>query len=160
MALFSEDKSDRVQFALAQELLNKLFLGIIVIEKNHKIIYTNKAISDAVGYDAEFLKGMEIHSLLPPDFRDRHRQIVTAFFDMPLEIAIEQRPENMSSMNLVPKGTDDKPEQWLPVRIGIHPLFVDETQQMFQTGNLIQPLRFGLAEVALAKTYKPLKENG
>lgn len=156
MSIFSDDKTDRVQFALTQEILNKLFLGILVISEQHKIIYANRAVAVALNYEVEFLKGIEIHDILPPSFRERHRQIVTSFFDMPVEIAIEQRPGNLADMNLVPRGTDDDPKQWVPVRIGIHPLFVDETQQLFQTGELVKPLRFGLAEIALASTFKPL----
>lgn len=153
MSIFSDDKSQGVQFALIQEVLNSLFVGIVVVNTEHKIIYANKCIASKMNYEQGWLIGREIHELLPPDFRDRHREILNAFFGSPYHVAIEQRESNMAKMRMVPRLMDHAPENWLSVRIGIHPLFVDPVQEVFQTGGVVPRLTFGLAEISFAGTF-------
>lgn len=153
MALFGDSKTDQMQFALMQEMLDALFIGVIVVNEEHKIIYANKAIASKVNYEQGWLIGREIHELLPPNFREKHREILEQFFANPYHVAIEQRQGNIENMNLVPRGTENNSSKWLPARIGIHPIFVDPTQQVFQTETLVPRLKFGLAEISFAGTF-------
>lgn len=153
MGLFSDDKSKEVQFALIQEILDSFFVGIVVVNDKHEIIYANKVVASKMDYEQDWLIGRTIHELLPPDFREIHKGILTKFFDSPYHVAIEQRESNIAKMKMVPRGTDNEPDKWLPVRIGIHPLFVDPVQEVFQTGDVIPRLEFGLAEISFAGTF-------
>jgi len=153
MALFTDNKSNEIQFSLFQTALDSLFMGIIVVNEDHQIIYVNKTVAASVNYEQGYLIGRTIHELLPPDFREMHKRILEKFFVNPYHVAIEQRAGNVEKMNLVPRGTEDTPDKWLPVRIGIHPLFVDPTQEVFQTGAVVPHLKFGLAEISFASTY-------
>lgn len=153
MSIFTDDKSKEVQFALTQEILDSLFVGIIVINDKQEIVYVNQAIAKEVNYEQGFLIGTSIHDLLPPDFREMHKAILTKFFATPYHVAIEQRDSNIAKMKMVPRGTDGDPSKWLPVRIGIHPLFVDPTQELFQTTDIVHRLRFGLAEISFHDTF-------
>ncbi len=156
MALFTDDRTKETQFALIQAILNSLFVGIIVVNEKHQIIYANQVVAQKLGYEQGWLVGKEIHSLLPPDFRDTHRNILQGFFASPYHVAIEQREGNIENMNMVPRGMDDKPSNWLPVRIGIHPLFVDSTGEVFQTGEVVGQLPFGLAEISFTGTFNTI----
>jgi PAS domain S-box-containing protein len=153
MSLFTDDKTKEVQFNLFQEALDALFVGIIVVNDKHQIVYANKVIAAKVHYEQGWLIGREIHELLPPDFRERHREILTGFFANPYHVAIEQREGNVAEMKMVPRGEEKDSAKWLPVRIGIHPLFVDPTQEVFQTGDVTPRLKFGLAEISFTGTF-------
>lgn len=154
MALsFGDDRIKETQFALIQAILNSLFVGIVVVNEKHEIIYANQVVAQKLNYEQGWLIGKEIHSLLPPDFRDTHRKILQGFFMSPYHVAIEQREGNVENMNMVPRGADKEPLRWLPVRIGIHPLFVDSSGEVFQTGEVKSQLPFGLAEISFTGTF-------
>lgn len=153
MSIFSDDRTKEVQFNLFQECLDALFVGIIVVNARHEILYANNAVASKVNYEQGYLIGRQIHELLPPDFRERHKMILERFFENPYHVAIERREGNLEKMKMVPRGTDKEPDKWLPVRIGIHPLFVDPSSEVFQTAEVVKRLQFGLAEVSFAGTF-------
>lgn len=153
MALFGDDKSKEIQFALAQAVNNSLFTGILLINPRHEIVYANQVICAKTGYDHGYLIGREVHILVPPGFRARHKDILTTFFEHPYRVAIEQRQDNIQNMNMVPRGMDDQPDKWLPVRIGINPVYVDPTQELFQTGDISGHLPFGVGEIQFTGTF-------
>lgn len=153
MSIFDGDQVRNVQFNLFQEALDALFVGIIVVNDKHQIVYANKVVAAKVKYEQGWLVGREIHELLPPDFQSKHRDILTTFFENPYHVAIEQRAGNLENMKMVPRGCGNRPEQHLSVRIGVHPLFVDPTQEVFQTGDVVPRLKFGLAEISFTGTF-------
>lgn len=91
--------------------------AIVIVDANGEINQVNSQAVDLFGYESEELLGKEVEQLMPPRYRDKHREYRDDFFDSP-----ETRPmgADLDIFALRADGTE------FPVDISISPISIDD----------------------------------
>lgn len=74
-----------------REFLDLLPDGMLLVDKNHRIIHVNRCLVKIFGYETSELIGLELHLLLPPEHRAAHGQHVEHYSRDPRKKEMRRR---------------------------------------------------------------------
>lgn len=75
--------SDLVQHGIYQHIVENSNYALIIVDKEHTIVFANSKVEDILGYQKGALIGKNIDLLIPPRFKQSHEEKASSFFANP-----------------------------------------------------------------------------
>jgi PAS domain S-box-containing protein len=134
------DKSAEAQIKIISQIVHKLPVGIIVINRNFIICGANEKVCHELGYSPHELYGEPVNKLLDDEtqIQERHLKHLQKWFDHPHVLPLDRHGQ------LRARKFDGN---LINIKITVFPLEHWDTNNMIQTDNVAKPTLFGSASI-------------